>query len=45
MGQIQVVDKYGNGPYTYVLANMHVHCHSEHAIDGKDYDLEMHFVH
>lgn len=45
MGKIQIYDMNGQGPYTYILVNMHVHCHSEHSFDSQHYDLEMHFVH
>ena len=45
MGEIQVTDLEGNGPYTYRVNHMHMHGPSEHRIDGNQYDLEVHIVH
>jgi carbonic anhydrase len=45
IGKIQVTDLNGKGPYTYKAHHLHFHGPSEHKIDGRYYDLEMHIVH
>jgi carbonic anhydrase len=45
MGEIQLTDLNGQGPYTYKVNHMHMHGPSEHRLDGNQYDLEIHIVH
>lgn len=42
-GNIKV--KINGTDFTYKLKNIHFHLNSEHSIDGKLYDIEMHVVH
>lgn len=46
---VQVQDSVGGGftvgASTYTLAQLHFHSPSEHTVDGKSFDLEMHLVH
>jgi len=35
----------GKSKDTFTVLQTHTHAPSEHTVDGKFYDLEMHFVH
>jgi carbonic anhydrase len=43
-GILQIHDALGND-LTYYPAQLHFHAPSEHTVNGKHYDLEMHIVH
>ena len=43
-GILQIHDALGND-LTYYPAQLHFHSPSEHTVNGKHYDLEMHIVH
>jgi len=45
IGTIEVTDVNGQGPFLYHTDHIHFHGPAEHRIDGKQYDLELHFVH
>jgi carbonic anhydrase len=45
MGTIEIIDLNGNGPYIYKVNHLHMHGPSEHRLDGKQEDLEIHIVH
>lgn len=45
MGNIELTDLNGNGPYIYKVNHLHMHGPSDHKINGQQFDLEMHIVH
>ena len=45
MGGIKLTDLYGRGPYYYKVNHMHMHGPSEHRLEGRQFDLEIHIVH
>ncbi len=45
MGTIEITDLNGKGPYIYKVDHLHMHGPSEHCLDAKQEDLEMHIVH
>ena len=45
MGYIEVTDLNGQGPYIYRVNHVHMHGPSEHKLDGRQEDLEIHIVH
>ena len=45
LGQIELIDLDGKGPYTYKAHHLHMHGPAEHKIDNVQHDLEMHIVH
>jgi carbonic anhydrase len=44
-GFLSMTDLNGIGPLNYVCTQFHFHSPAEHKINGKQYDLELHFVH
>ncbi len=45
LGGIKITDLNGQGPFTYKVDHLHFHRTSEHIVNGKKYDSEMHIVH
>ena len=44
-GFLRMTDLNGVGPLNYVCTQFHFHSPAEHKLNGKQYDLELHFVH
>jgi carbonic anhydrase len=45
LGHLYAKDLNGEGMLHYVFQQFHFHSPSEHKVNGKRYDLELHFVH